>query len=144
MSDPIAVTSAWSVLQSAWVWRWFFIVVIGASPLMWCKLTGRDIQAHPWSSAHRVFSLIALLLTLWSIRLFIDTWQLDAQDPNALVESTCVVAMVPEHRFDRMVCEDGKRYWIEVEPETSLEVGKQLRLTRLPVTDTVVRLREVK
>ena len=90
---------------------------------------------------HRGCSLGALLLTLWSIGLFVDTWQLDAQDPQALVESHCVVASVPSHRFERLACASGERYWLDTPAEAPLVRGAEVIVTTLPVTGTVVRIR---
>jgi len=141
MNDTIAVASAWTLLQSAWAWRWFFIVSIGASAQLWCRLTKRNIRARPWAEVHRVCSLSALLLTLWSIGLFVDTWQLDAQDPQALVESRCEVATVPAHRFERLACSSGEHYWLDTPAEAPLSPGQEVTITRLPVTGLVVRIR---
>lgn len=140
MNDTIAVASAWTLLQSEWAWRWFFIVSIGASAQLWCWLTKRNIRAKPWAEVHRVCSLAALLLTLWSIGLFIDTWQLDAKDPEALSVAQCVVASVPTHRFERLACTGGERHWLDTEPEVPLVQGQKVIITTLPVTGLVVRI----
>ena len=141
MNDPIAVASAWTQLQSAWVWRWFFIVSIGAIVQLWCWATKRNIRLQPWAELHRYCSLGALVLTLWSIGLFVDTWQLDAQDPRALSETVCKVTHVPTNRFERLACSDGAKHWLDTAPEKPVAPGQDVVVTTLPVTGLVVRVR---
>lgn len=140
MNDPIAVASAWSQLQQAWAWRWFFILAIGAMPQLWCWLMQRDIDARPWCDLRRICALVSLLLTLWSLRLLVDTWQLDAEDPQALSDVACTVSSVPSWRFAPLVCADAKGYWLDVPAEAEVAPGAHLRLTVLPVTGMVARV----
>lgn len=140
MNDPIAVASAWTLLQHAWVWRWFFILAIGAAPQLWCWFAQRDIEARPWCEWRQVCALVSLLLTLWSLRLFVDTWQLDANDPQALSVASCTVVSAPAWRFAPLTCADGERYWLDVPVEADLAPGARLRLTVLPVTGMVARV----
>lgn len=140
MADPVTLASAWSVLQWAWVGRWCLILGIGAAPVVLARVLRQPADSARWLEARRWCALFALLLTLWSGRLLIDTYRLESASPDALATAQCVLEQAPAHRFERLACANGERFWLEVQSEVPLQRGTHLSLTYLPATRSVVRI----
>lgn len=131
-------SSAWSVLSQAWMWRWFCILGVGALPTVARFLAPGRLTPGAFFEVKRVCATMALLLTLFSGKLLVDTYRLESQDSSVLAHASCQVSRPPMSAVLPLQCADGEYYWVPL--SLAMPSAPTVKLTYLSFSRLVIRI----